>query len=57
MQRQQKAAVGFAGAFAPKTSLGLAVRDGVLRLMNLPPLGGLSTKLMLGESFPLPTYR
>jgi 2-polyprenyl-6-methoxyphenol hydroxylase-like FAD-dependent oxidoreductase len=56
MQRQQKAAVGLAGSFAPKTAFGLFARDSVLRLMNIPPLGAWVTKLMVGETFPLPDY-
>jgi len=56
MGRQQKAAVGFAGSFAPKTAFGLSVRNAVLRLMNIPPLGVWLTRRMLGEPYAIPDY-
>jgi 2-polyprenyl-6-methoxyphenol hydroxylase-like FAD-dependent oxidoreductase len=54
--RQQKAAVGFAGSFAPRTSMGLVLRNAVVNLMNVPPLGVWLTRSMLGETFHLPDY-
>lgn len=56
MARQQHMAVGFAGAFTPKTRLGLLVRDGVVNLMNVPMLGVWLARRMLGEDFPIPAY-
>jgi 2-polyprenyl-6-methoxyphenol hydroxylase-like FAD-dependent oxidoreductase len=56
MKRQQKAAEGFAGSFAPKTALGLVFRNAVLNLMNIPPLGAWLTRQMLGENFAIPDY-
>ena len=56
MRRQQKAAVGFAGSFAPKTAFGLSVRNAVLRLMNIRPLGVWLTRRMLGEPYAIPDY-
>jgi 2-polyprenyl-6-methoxyphenol hydroxylase-like FAD-dependent oxidoreductase len=56
MKRQQKAAVGFAGSFAPKTSFGLSVRNVVVRLMNFRPLGLWFTRRILGEVYTIPTY-
>lgn len=57
MLRQQKAAVGFAGSFTPKTALGVSVRNAVLKLMNIPPLGLWLTRRMLGEPYLIPDYR
>ena len=54
MARQQQAAARFAGSFAPKTALGLGVRDAALGLMRLPLLGTLLARSMFGNSFPLP---
>jgi len=56
MRRQQDNAVKFAGAFTPKTSFGVFLRDQVLNLMNIPPIGAWLTKQMLGEIYPLPDY-
>ncbi|MGA9794325.1 MAG: FAD-binding domain [Rhizomicrobium sp.] len=56
MQRQQKAAVGFAASFAPKTEFGLSLRNAVVRLMNIRPLGLWFTRRMLGEPYAIPTY-
>lgn len=54
MLRQQHAAARFAGSFAPKTALGIRVRDTVLNLMNFPPIGTLLARSMFGNNFPLP---
>jgi hypothetical protein len=56
MKRQQKAAVGFASSFAPKTAFGLALRNAVLNLMNIRPLGVWLTRRMLGGDYPIPDY-
>jgi 2-polyprenyl-6-methoxyphenol hydroxylase-like FAD-dependent oxidoreductase len=56
MKRQQKAAVGFAGSFAPKTEFGLSFRNVVLRLMNFRPLGVWFTRRTLGENYAIPDY-
>jgi 2-polyprenyl-6-methoxyphenol hydroxylase-like FAD-dependent oxidoreductase len=56
MRRQQKAAAGFAASFAPKTALGLLLRNGLARLMNIRPLGLWLTRRMLGKPHAIPTY-
>lgn len=56
MKRQQKAAVGLAGSFAPKTEFGLSLRNLVLKLMNFRPLGVWVTRRMLGENYAVPNY-
>lgn len=56
MQRQQDTAVRFAGSFTPKTAFGVFLRDRVLNLMNITPIGVLLARQMLGEDYPLPDY-
>jgi len=56
MNQQQKAAAGLARSFAPKTSSGLAIRNAVLNLMNIPILGRWMMARMLGEPFALLDY-
>ncbi|MGH8220045.1 MAG: FAD-dependent monooxygenase, partial [Steroidobacteraceae bacterium] len=52
--RQQHAAARFAGSFAPKTALGIRVRDAALNLMKVPAVGTLLVRGMFGNTFPLP---
>ncbi len=52
--RQQDVAARFAGSFTPKTTLGIALRNGIVNLMNLPLVGPWLARRMLGETFPLP---
>ena len=54
MVRRQRAAARFAGSFAPRTALGLRLRDASLNLMKLPLIGTLLTRAMFGNAFPLP---
>jgi len=54
MLRQQHAAARFAGSFAPKTALGIRVRDAVVNLMNIPAVGTLLVRSMFGNSFRFP---
>lgn len=56
LRRQQDNAVRFAGSFTPKTALGVFLRDCVLNMMNITPVGVWLTKQMLGELCPLPDY-
>lgn len=56
MRRQQDNAVRFAGSFTPKTALGVFLRNRVLNLMNVTPIGVWFTRQMLGEIYPLPDY-
>lgn len=56
MRRQQDNAVRFAGSFTPKTAFGVFLRNRVLNLMNVTPVGVWLTRQMLGEIFPLPDY-
>lgn len=54
IERQQRAAAGFAGSFAPETALGIRTRDAALNLMNLPGIGPWLVHRMFGNDFPLP---
>lgn len=57
IRRQQNAAVGLAKSFTPTTEFGLKLRNVVVNLMNIRPLGIWLARRMLGEIFPLPNYR
>jgi 2-polyprenyl-6-methoxyphenol hydroxylase-like FAD-dependent oxidoreductase len=54
MLSQQDAAVHFAAAFAPKTALGICVRNRVVNFMRTPVIGMWLARRMLGSSFPIP---
>jgi 2-polyprenyl-6-methoxyphenol hydroxylase-like FAD-dependent oxidoreductase len=54
IERKQRAARSFAASFAPRTALGLAVRDVAVNLINVPILGGWVTRRMFSDDFPLP---
>jgi 2-polyprenyl-6-methoxyphenol hydroxylase-like FAD-dependent oxidoreductase len=54
IERKQRAARSFASSFAPRTALGLAVRDLAVNLINVPILGGWVTRRMFGDDFALP---
>lgn len=56
LTKQQDAAVGFAGSFVPKTSFGVWLRNRVVSLMNVPPLGSILARQMLGKPFAVPDY-
>jgi 2-polyprenyl-6-methoxyphenol hydroxylase-like FAD-dependent oxidoreductase len=53
MLRQQRAAMRFAGFFAPRTSLGIRVRDGAINLMSAPGIGSRLLRRMFANAFPL----
>ena len=54
MHEQQRAAARFAGSFAPRTALGLQLRNRVLGLMNLPAVGPWLARRMFGGTLTLP---
>jgi 2-polyprenyl-6-methoxyphenol hydroxylase-like FAD-dependent oxidoreductase len=56
IQRKQQLALGFAASFAPRTSIGLFVRDQVIRLTAIPVIGDFLMRRFLGEEFVLPDY-
>jgi 2-polyprenyl-6-methoxyphenol hydroxylase-like FAD-dependent oxidoreductase len=53
---KQRAAVRFRGFFAPETSLGLHVRNAIVRLLGLPVIGPRLLAGSVGDAFALPTY-
>ncbi len=56
IERKQRQAVGFARQFAPKTPLGLAIRNAVSRLLDAPFIGDLMIDRMFADKFTLPEY-
>jgi 2-polyprenyl-6-methoxyphenol hydroxylase-like FAD-dependent oxidoreductase len=56
VERKQRAARAFASSFAPKTSLGLVVRDVVLRLGAIPVIADLLMRRFVVDRFELPGY-
>lgn len=56
IERKQKEARAFASSFTPKTSLGLFVRDVVLRLGAIPAVGSLLMRQFVVDRFELPDY-
>ena len=56
LTKQQDAAIGLASSFAPKTPFGVWLRNLIVNLMNIPPLGALLARQMLGKPFVLPDY-
>ena len=56
MRHKQKAAEGFAGSFAPKTRLGIFVRNQVTKLFNARHLAKLAFSRSLVDRIQLPHY-
>ena len=56
MQRKQRAAQGFASAFAPKTRLGVAVRNQLSKLLRVPVLADRALSADLRDEIDLPVY-
>lgn len=54
--RKQKAALRFAGAFAPKSKFGLFLRNQIFRLMSLPWVAALAAGRDLADRITLPNY-
>jgi 2-polyprenyl-6-methoxyphenol hydroxylase-like FAD-dependent oxidoreductase len=54
--RKQKAALRFAGAFAPKSKFGLFLRNQIFRLMNIPWVAALAAGRDLADRIALPNY-
>lgn len=56
VEGKQKAALNFASAFAPKTPLGVWVRNQATRLMAIPPVANLLIGRDLRDEIDLPDY-
>jgi 2-polyprenyl-6-methoxyphenol hydroxylase-like FAD-dependent oxidoreductase len=54
--KKQKAARRFAGAFAPKSNLGLLVRNQVMNLMRIPWITDLVVRRDIADKITLPEY-
>ena len=54
---KQRGAERFAGAFAPKTRLGLAARNLVIRAFAIPGLARLAVGRDIADTLQLPDYR
>lgn len=57
MSAKQKAAEGFAGAFAPRTRMGLFIRNQVVRAFAIPGLARLAIGRDIADRLELPDYR
>jgi len=56
IEHKRRQAVGFARQFAPRTRLGLAIRNGLSRLLDAPLLGDLMVERMFADRLALPEY-
>lgn len=56
MARKQKAARQFAGSFAPRTRVGLVMRDLITNMIALPGIARFAIGASLRDDFPLPNY-
>jgi 2-polyprenyl-6-methoxyphenol hydroxylase-like FAD-dependent oxidoreductase len=54
--KKQHTALRFAGTFAPKSRLALAIRNQVMRLMKLPFIADLALSRDLADEIVLPEY-
>ena len=54
--QKQKAALRFAGAFAPKSKFGLFLRNQIFRLMGIPWIATLAVGRDLADRIALPNY-
>jgi 2-polyprenyl-6-methoxyphenol hydroxylase-like FAD-dependent oxidoreductase len=53
---KQRAAAKFGKWFAPRTRLGLALRNGASRLLGVPVVGEIAARRMLSDALQLPNY-
>ena len=53
---KQRAAVGMGAWFAPRTGLGLFVRNQLTRAAGLPPVARLMARRMFADTLELPDY-
>ncbi len=56
LRRKQESALRFASSFAPKTALGVAFRDRVSRLLEIPFVARLLVGRAVRDDFALPAY-
>jgi hypothetical protein len=56
IDKKQRAAVRFAGAFAPKTGAGMLLRNLVIRAFAIPGLAKLAVGRDIADALELPDY-
>ena len=56
IEHKQRAAARFASSFAPRTRLGLAIRNGMTRLMSIPLVAKLAVGRGLRDKVEVPDY-
>jgi 2-polyprenyl-6-methoxyphenol hydroxylase-like FAD-dependent oxidoreductase len=56
LARKQRAAVRFAGSFAPGSALGLFLRNQVMKLLGVPFVADLAMGRELSDKIDLPAY-
>jgi 2-polyprenyl-6-methoxyphenol hydroxylase-like FAD-dependent oxidoreductase len=56
IERKQRLAARFSRQFAPKTGLGILVRNAASRLLGAPLIGDIMAKRMFADRFAMPNY-
>jgi hypothetical protein len=56
IERKQQFAARFSRQFAPRTRLGLLVRNVASRLLDAPRVGDMIAKRMFADRFAMPNY-
>jgi len=56
VMRKQRAALRFAGTFAPKSRLSMRVRNGIMNLLRIPSVADFVLSRDLGDKLKLPEY-
>jgi hypothetical protein len=54
--RKQRAALKFAGTFAPKSGLSMRVRNSIMNLLRIPWIADFVLSRDLGDKLKLPEY-
>jgi 2-polyprenyl-6-methoxyphenol hydroxylase-like FAD-dependent oxidoreductase len=57
IERKQRRARSFASSFAPKTPVGLTLRDIAVKLLNVPRLGTWTSRRLFADDFELPDFQ
>jgi 2-polyprenyl-6-methoxyphenol hydroxylase-like FAD-dependent oxidoreductase len=57
VQRKQRSALKFAGTFAPKSKLSMAVRNAIMNMLRVGWIAEVAIGRDLGDNFSLPTYQ
>jgi 2-polyprenyl-6-methoxyphenol hydroxylase-like FAD-dependent oxidoreductase len=57
LRRKQRSAITFASAFAPKTSMGIRLRNAAMNVLRLPIIGNVIVGRSVRDDIDLPSYR